>query len=89
MLRYKKGLSLCVEAAKKVSKRYGMDWGIVLISELWCRIRYGANLADYQRFEFYKKNHHERNRYLTIRRWENMLKPFGTPYGDLLKRELT
>lgn len=77
MLRYKKGLSLCVEAAKKVSKRYGMDWGIVLISELWCRIRYGANLTDYERFEFYKKTHHERNRYLTIRRWENMLKAFG------------
>jgi hypothetical protein len=29
------------------------------------------------RFEFYKKNHHERNRYLTQRRWKKMFKEFG------------
>ena len=51
--------------------------GGVIISELWCRFRYGADLTDYVRFEFYKKKHNERNRYLTIHRWEKMFKEFG------------
>lgn len=65
------------EHAKIISERYGVNRYMVLISEIWCKIRYGANLTDYERFEFYKKNHHERNRYLTYQRWAKMFKEFG------------
>ena len=49
----------------------------LLISELWCMLRYGARPVDYVRFEFYKKNSRERNRYLTWVRYVRMYKLFG------------
>lgn len=59
----------------------------VISSELWCLLRYGAAPVDYVRFEFYKKNHQERNRYLTINRYRKLLKKFGyyneTTYGKI------
>lgn len=70
-------LSQCDEPAKMISEKYGVKRGGVIISMLWCRLRYGALPVDYERFEFYKKNHHERNRYLTQRRWKKMFKEFG------------
>lgn len=74
----KKFYTYRVERARVVSERYSSRWWVgVIISELWCKVRYGADLTDYERFEFYKKNHHERNRYLTIRRWLMMFKEFG------------
>lgn len=61
--------------------------GGVIISEIWCGLRYGANPIDYVRFEFYKKNHHERDRYLTTYRCQKLLKKFGyyndTTYGKI------
>ncbi len=65
------------EQSKIVSEKYGINRVRVIISMLWCRLRYGAKPVDYVRFEFYKKNHHERNRYLTIHRFNKMLKEFG------------
>lgn len=65
------------EQSKIVSEKYGINRGGVILSMLWCRLRYGAKPVDYVRFEFYKKNHHERNRYLTIHRFNRMLKDFG------------
>ena len=65
------------EQSKIVSETYGVNRVGVIISMLECRLRYGANPVDYVRFEFYKKNHHERNRYLTIHRWNKMFKEFG------------
>ena len=59
------------EQSKVVSETYGINRVGVIISMLWCRMRYGAKPVDYVRFEFYKKNHHERNRYLTIHRFSN------------------
>lgn len=44
---------------------------------LWCLVRYGARPMDYTRFEFYKKNTYERNRYLTLYRYKKLLKKFG------------
>ena len=83
----KTGVSEYVEKAKMVSEMYGVKRGWVIISELWCRFRYGANLADYVRFEFYKKNGHERNRYLTRYRYSKLLEKFGyyndTTYGKI------
>lgn len=75
------------EQAKIVSEKYAIKRGCVIISELWCLLRYGADPIDYVRFEFYKKNHHERNRYLTRYRYLKLLKKFGfyneTTYGKI------
>ncbi len=73
----KKGVAESVEQAKIVSELYDVKWVRVLVSELWCGLRYGAKPVDYVRFEFYKKNHHERNRYLTTYRYRKLLKKFG------------
>lgn len=70
-------LSPCIEQAKIVSEKYGIKKGELIVSMLWCRLRYGAQPVDYVRFEFYKKNNHERNRYLTNHRWKKMFKEFG------------
>lgn len=48
-----------------------------LSSMAWCLIRYGARPIDYVRFEFYKKNGIERNKYLTIYRYFKFLNKFG------------
>ena len=83
----KKGLAESIEQAEEVSRLYGIKRGGVIISELWCLVRYGAKPVDYVRFEFYKKNHHERNRYLTTYRYRRLLKKFGyyneTTYGKI------
>lgn len=75
--RLKNYISQCVEPATLISEKYGVKRGGVIISMLWCRLLYGALPVDYERFEFYKKKHHERNRYLTQRRWKKMFKEFG------------
>lgn len=48
-----------------------------ILSMLWCYLRYGARPIDYVRFEYYKKNGHERNRYLTWGRYMRMKPVFG------------
>lgn len=81
------GLAANVKQADVVSKIYGVKRWRVITSQMWCRFRYGANLADYERFEFYKKNHYERNRYLTRYRYSKLLTKFGyyndTTYGKM------
>lgn len=83
----KNGIVECFEYSKIVSEKYGVKRRWVIISELWCYIRYGARAVDYVRFEFYKKNHRERNRYLTTHRNSKLLKKFGyynnTTYGKI------
>ncbi|KWW31932.1 MAG: hypothetical protein AUK63_28 [bacterium P3] len=87
ILFYKKGFADAFKLAPIVSEKYGFKRGGVIASELWCLLRYGASPVDYVRFEFYKKNHQERNRYLTIRRYRKLLKKFGfynkTTYGKI------
>lgn len=75
--RIKTGIPEIFEQARIVTEKTGINRGRVIISELWCLLRYGARPIDYVRFEFYKKNHHERNRYLTIYRYLRLLKKFG------------
>ena len=81
------GLAANVKQADVVSRIYDVKRWRVVIGQMWCRFRYGANLADYERFEFYKKNHYERNRYLTRYRYSKLLRKFGyyndTTYGKI------
>lgn len=73
----RKGFADYVKQGELISNSYGVKRGWVIVSQLWCRYRYGSNLDDYLRFEFYKKSNHERNRYLTIYRYCKLLKYFG------------
>ena len=75
--RLKNILSQYFEQARIVSGLYGVNRAGMIISMLWCRLRYGATPVDYVRFEFYKKKPHERSRYLTILQWRKMFKEFG------------
>lgn len=75
--RLKNILSQYFEKARIVSGLYGVNRAGMIISMLWCRLRYGATPVDYVRFEFYKKKPHERNRYLTHHLWRKMFKEFG------------
>lgn len=43
-------------------------------SMLYCILRYGARPIDYERFEFHRKSHRERNRYMTIMRYFKIAK---------------
>lgn len=71
-----KGLHEFSEQNQAVPEPYKKEFRL-LISELWCLMRYGARPVDYVRFEFYKKNGQERNRYLTWGRYMRMKKLFG------------
>lgn len=73
----KKGLSEFNVQNVTVPEPYNKRFRLI-ISELWCLLRYGARPVDYVRFEFYKKNGHERNRYLTWGRYMRMKNLFGT-----------
>lgn len=82
----KKGLSEFGEQNQTVPEPYNRKFRL-LVSELWCLLRYGARPVDYVRFEFYKKNGRERNRYLTWGRYMRMKKLFGlyneSTYGKI------
>ena len=66
------------EQARKVADTYGGGGSLYYcMSMLWCYLRYGARPIDYVRFEYYKKNSHERNRYLTWGRYMRMKPVFG------------
>ena len=74
------------EQNRMVPAPYNRDWRLI-ISEIWCLLRYGARPVDYVRFEFWKKNDRERNRYLTWGRYMRMKKLFGlyneSTYGKI------
>ncbi len=82
----KKGFSEFGVENQTVPEPYNKRFRL-LISELWCLLRYGARPVDYVRFEFYKKNGRERNRYLTWGRYMRMKKLFGlyneSTYGKI------
>lgn len=81
-----KGLHEFSEQNQTVPEPYKKEFRL-LVSELWCLLRYGARPVDYVRFEFYKKNGRERNRYLTWGRYMRMKKLFGlyneSTYGKI------
>jgi hypothetical protein len=75
----KKGIPEFFEQANIVQSKVGGEKKIKWLSSMmWCLLRYGARPIDYVRFEFYKKNGTERNKYLTIYRYFKLLKKFGT-----------
>lgn len=76
--RIKKGVFEFSEQANIVQDKVGEEKIKWLSSMMWCLLRYGARPIDYVRFEFYKKNGTERNKYLTIYRYFKLLKKFGT-----------
>lgn len=76
----KKGFSEFGVQNQAVPEPYNKRFRL-LISELWCLFHYGARPVDYVRFEFYKKNGRERNRYLTWGRYMRMKKLFGMYNG--------
>lgn len=82
----KKGFSEFGVQNQTVPEPYNKRFRL-LISELWCLLCYGARPVDYVRFEFYKKNGRERNRYLTWGRYMRMKKLFGlyneSTYGKI------
>ncbi len=58
----------------QITKRH--EWAIVL-DMVWCNLRYGASHSrDYTLFDFVKKNGHERNTFMTFRRYYRMVKKF-------------
>jgi len=67
--RLTKGISEFKEQSQIVSDGYGGSRLYNMCSMAWCLLRYGARPIDYVRFEFYKKNNRERNRYMTIYRY--------------------
>ena len=76
--KIKKATSEFREQAQLVSNAYGGGGStFYCMSMLWCYLRYGARPIDYVRFEYYKKNSHERNRYLTWGRYMRMKPVFG------------
>lgn len=77
--KIKKATSEFWEQARKVADTYEGGGGSLYycMSMLWCYLRYGARPIDYVRFEYYKKNSHERNRYLTWGRYMRMKPLFG------------
>ncbi len=63
------------DCAKQVAEntKFGgaIRWKSVM---LWNLIRYGARPIDYVRFEFYRKNSYEKDRYMTIYRYFSIVK---------------
>lgn len=54
----------------------------------WCLLKYGARPIDYYRFEFYRFNRFERNRYFTFFRYKNIASKLiksGAIFADKVK----
>jgi hypothetical protein len=77
LARIKTGVPEMFEQSRLVANKYGGGKTRWFFDMVWSLIRYGARPIDYVRFEFYKKNAYERNRYLTIYRYFHLLKKFG------------
>lgn len=52
---------------------------IVWLDELYCFIRHGCSPDDYFRYEFYKKSDYERDRFITYRRSQRLIKQYNNP----------
>lgn len=52
---------------------------IVWFDELYCFIRHGCSPDDYFRYEFYKKSDYERDRFITYRRSQRLIKQYNNP----------
>lgn len=71
---FKKVVREYFEKSDAVAKSLG-GWRLqILLSMVYCTIRYGARPIDYERFEFKRKSAFERNRFLTILRYFKITK---------------
>lgn len=71
---FKKVLREYSEKSKAVANSLGGGRLRILLSMLYCTLRYGARPIDYERFEFRRKSAFERNRYMTILRYFKITK---------------
>lgn len=53
------------ECANRVHEITGENKILLFFDILWCNLRFGSFDEDYIRFQFYRKNHRERKRWLT------------------------
>ena len=88
LTRLKKGIPEFGEQSAIIKSNYGGSKFRWIMDMFWCLIRYGARPFDYVRFEFYKKNAYERNRYLTVYRYFRLLKKFGS-YNDAIHGKIS
>lgn len=62
------------EKSASVANSLGGGMLRVLVSMIYCTLRYGARPIDYERFEFSRKSAFERNRYMTFLRYFKIIK---------------
>lgn len=62
------------ERSTSVAKVLGGGKLRILLSMLYCTVKYGARPIDYERFEFRRKSAFERNRYMTFLRYFKIAK---------------
>lgn len=70
----KKAISEFKTYSKQVSENYGGSPLYWKLDMTWCLMKYGARPMDFARFDYYKKNRFERNKYLTFGRYKSLLK---------------
>ena len=84
----KKGLWEFRTYPAMVSSNYGGSRFLWMFDMLWALLKYGARPVDYYRFDFFKLNRHERNRYLTFYKYMKIAKQLvreGAIMGDKVK----
>lgn len=84
----KKGLWEFRTYPSMVSSNYGGNIYYWMGDMVWCLLKYGARPIDYYRFQFFKKNRHERQRYLTFFKYLKIAKQLvrdGAIMGDKVK----
>lgn len=88
--------------AKELAEKTNRSEWLIIMDMIWCNLRYGANHSrDYTLFDFDKKSGHERNTFMTFRRYYRMVKKFDKAtflrytlknnmyedYGQFIKRD--
>lgn len=62
-----------VHTKQLLNSNYAKAWA----EEIYCIIRFGCSPDDYFRYEFYKKSNTERNKFITFRRSQQIIKKYN------------
>ena len=78
------GISFYIKKANRFNKNVTRFIGksklpFAWLSETYCFIKYGCSPDDYFRYEFYRKSGFERNRFITYRRSQQIIKKYNDP----------
>lgn len=76
--------SYLFDSFKEVKKKESISYAKILLDMIKCSFKYKASFSDYFLYEFYNKNHEQRDSYITTGR----LYEFYTKMNDKKKREL-